>query len=156
MALVMALEARPPGSCSLNPILSLWWPGSHSLVAPFPSPSQYCFYFCGFNKNFTSSSGLGRWGQCSWDLVSACVYASPNSGGLSRAMGTSPQPFTRPGSGEEYPNLALVMWGTLGVLEGVYTSQRGKKLCPVGGLSQISDAQGETPVVCYVRYVAHK
>lgn len=107
MALVMAPEAGPfepaqPGSVLSPPCPSLWWFGSYSLVVPFPSPSQYGFYFCGFNKNFTSSSGLGWWGQCSWGLVSTYIYSFPSSGGLSRAGVSCPQPFEYPGSWEEH------------------------------------------------------
>lgn len=62
MALVMAPEAgplepaQPIGLVSpAHPPLVAWLP---LLGTPFPSPSQYGFYFCGFNKNFTSSSAL--------------------------------------------------------------------------------------------------
>lgn len=87
MALVMVPEAGPhPGPTHLgsvlspSPAFSLWWLGSHSLVAPSPIPSQYGFYFCGFNKNFISSSGFGWWGQWSWGLVSACIIPLPGPG----------------------------------------------------------------------------
>lgn len=80
MALVMAPEAGLPPSHSnlalfsvlschpplLSPLLLppvAWFP---LLGGPYPSPSRYGFYFCGFNKNFTRYSGLGWWGQRSW------------------------------------------------------------------------------------------
>lgn len=71
MALVRAPEPAQLGSvlCPVTPPLSFllspvaWLP---LLGGPYPSPSRYGFYFCGFNKNFTNYSGLGWWGQWSW------------------------------------------------------------------------------------------
>lgn len=60
VALVMAPEVGPLSQLSLGlyitPHPSLWWPGSRSLVAPFPSPAHYGFYFCGFQKIFKVAS----------------------------------------------------------------------------------------------------
>lgn len=87
MALVMAPEAgplepaQPIGPVSpAHPPPVAWLP---LLGTPFPSPSQYGFYFCGFNKNFTSSLvgggsvlGLGLFLQLSHQAMVAGVGRS--------------------------------------------------------------------------------
>lgn len=60
-------HAPTPGGLIPSP----WWP--HSLA-----PHDNGFYFCGFNKNYTSSSGLAGGGPWSWGLVASSLNPNPS------------------------------------------------------------------------------